>query len=173
MLVAAIVVAAGQFSYARDAAGVGIFFDLPGGMSDSGVMPMTRLVLGDGFFAAHLDILFGLATLAIPNPGLRFLPYFTLNIPIAFTKSAILTPYAGFAPILFTTSALAVPPLADSLFKFGTSFTFAGFGFFAEVGFFLPVAPLPSFAVGFQLDFGSMSEIFCEHDCHGSDDDYY
>jgi len=120
------------------------------------------LVLGDGFTVAHLDILFGLPTAAIPNPGLRFLPYFVLNFPIKFSEMAILTPYAGLAPVLFTAGALAAPPIADWTFKFGTSFTFGGFGFFAETGFFMPIAALPTFSVGFMIDFPSINSLFCD-----------
>ena len=146
---------------AREGVGAGIFFDLPGSLSDSGVLPMTRVVLGSGFTVAHLDLLFGLPTGPIPTPGLRFLPYLVLNVPLQFNSWAVLTPYAGLAPVLFTTSALAVPPLADWIFKFGTSFTFGGFGFYAEAGFFVPIAALPAFSVGFMVDFESLNSLFC------------
>jgi hypothetical protein len=154
--------ALGADAQAREGAAGGVFFDLPGALSDSGVLPMTRLVLGDGFAVSQLDLLFGLPTGAIPNPGVRFLPYFVLNFPIHFNEVAVLTPYAGVAPVLFTSSALAAPPLADWVFKFGTSFTFSGFGFFAETGFFVPIAALPSFAVGFAVDFRSLDTLFCD-----------
>lgn len=150
-----------ELSFAREGAGTGIFFDLAGSLSGGGVLPSTRLVLGSGFTVAHLDVLFGLPTVAIPSPGLRFLPYFVLNFPFKFSLLAILTPYVGIAPVLFTTSALATPPLADWIFKSGLSFTFGGFGMYAETGFFVPIAALPSFALGFMLDFDSMGSLFC------------
>lgn len=146
---------------AREGAGAGIFFDLPGSLSDSGVLPMTRVVLGSGFTVAQLDLLFGLPSGPIPTPGLRFLPYLMLNVPLQFNSWAVLTPYAGLAPVLFTSSALAVPPLADWIFKFGASFTFGGFGFYAEAGFFVPIAALPAFSIGFMMDFESLNSLFC------------
>ncbi len=155
-------VIAAPSAHAREGAAVGVFFDLPGSLSDGGVLPMTRLVLGDGFAVAHLDILFGLPTAAIPAPGLRSLPYLAVNFPLTFGNSAVLTPYAAVAPILFTAGALATPPLADWTFKFGSSFTFGGFGLFAETGFYMPVAALPSFAVGFMVDFASINALFCD-----------
>lgn len=169
ILFAVTIIAFSHTGYAREGVAAGVFLDLPGSMSDSGVLPSTRLILGDGITVAHLDILFGLATPAIPNPGLRFLPYLVLNFPIKFS-SAVLTPYTGFAPILFTAGALATPPLADMIFKFGASFTFSGFGFYAETGFYVPVAALPTFGVGFMVDFDSLGSLFCDA-CGG--DEYF
>jgi len=169
ILFAVTILAFSHTGFAREGVAGGIFLDLPGSLSDSGVLPSTRLILGDGITVAHLDILFGLSTPAIPTPGLRFLPYLVLNFPIKF-GSAVLTPYTGLAPILFTAGALATPPLADLIVKFGASFTFSGFGFYAETGFFVPVAALPTFAVGFMVDFDSMGSLFCDA-CGG--DEYF
>ncbi len=162
LLAVSLVSAVPTDAYARDGAAGGVFFDPAGGLSDGGVLPMTRLVLGSGFTVAHLDILFGISTASIPNPGVRFLPYWVLNFPLKFSSLAVLTPYFGVSPVLFTTSALAVPPAADWIFKFGTTFTFGGFGFFAETGFFVPLASFPAFAVGFSVDFESMDSLFCD-----------
>jgi len=160
--------AAGETGSAREGAGGGMFFDLSGSLSAGSVLPMTRLVLGSGFAVAHLDMLFGLTSLAIPAPGLRFLPYFVLNFPFKFDPAAVLTPYVGMAPVLFTTSALLTPPAADWIFKFGTSFTFGGFGFYAETGFFVPIAALPAFSVGFMTDFDSLGSLLCDTCIDGS-----
>jgi len=162
LLIATPVMLISPEAVAREGAAGGVFFDPAGSLSDGGVLPMTRLVLGSGFTVAHLDILFGISTASIPNPGVRFFPYWVLNFPLKFSSLAVLTPYFGVSPILFTTSALAVPPLADWIFKFGTSFTFGGFGFFAETGFFVPLASFPAFAVGFRVDFDSMDALFCD-----------
>lgn len=148
--------------HARDGSGAGVYFDPSGSLSDGGALPMTRLVLGSGFSVAHLDVLFGLPTNSIPSPGVRFLPYWVWNFPFKLSPQAILTPYFGLAPILFTSSALNVPPLADWIFKFGSSFTFGGFGFYAETGFYVPLATFPAFAVGFMIDFDSLNTLFCD-----------
>jgi len=99
LLFATLVFLISPVAAARDGAAGGVFFDPAGGLSDGGVLPMTRLVLGSGFTVAHLDILFGISTASIPNPGVRFLPYWVLNFPLKFSSLAVLTPYIGVSPV--------------------------------------------------------------------------
>jgi hypothetical protein len=138
----------------QEAFGGAIFFDLSGCLNSnpcSGVatiFPFARLIVGRGITVAHLDMVF-----LTPTTGVDFLPYLVLQVPLRVTPTVVITPYVGVAPILKTLNAT---PAKDWLFKIGDSFTFSGFGFFAELSFYVPLAASPSFAMGFTVDFDTV-----------------
>jgi len=132
---------------AKEAAGGGVFLDLPGCLASAPcsntvtLFPQLRLVLGNGIVVAHLDVLH-----LLPAGSALWLPYVVLQFPLQVSPEVAVTPYVGIAPLLGSVGSSSRS--VDWLIKLGDLFSFEGFQLYTEVVLPLPFVSVPSLAFG-------------------------